>query len=120
MKQQFGRMSSLLTVLGAFTALLFSGTLAHGQAYYQLDWNERFNNSAGTSDIQDCWVANSYTASSSGSNIVSISLPIGDTFTNQPISALIYQGFDLMDPTAGGGLMLLGRKDTTFSSHAGA
>lgn len=110
-----------LSILGAFTALLLTSAFAHGQAYYRLEWNERFNNSATSSDTQDNWVANSYTASAaSGANIVSVSLPIGDTFTDKPITALIYKGADLMDPTAGGGLMLLGRKDTTFSSTAGA
>jgi hypothetical protein len=118
MKRQLGRRSFLLTMLSALTALVFTSTFAHGQIFHALDWSERFNNSAGTSDVQDNWVANSYT-STNGESVVSITFPIGDSFTNQPISALIYQGFDLMDPTAGGGLMLMGQKDTTLSGTPG-
>jgi hypothetical protein len=118
MKAQFER-SFYPSVLGAVAALLLTGTLAQAQTFHALDWSERFNDSAGTSDVQDNWVANSYTASSNGESIISITLPIGDTFTNKPVSALIYAGFDTMDPTAGGGLMLMGQKDTTFTSVQG-
>jgi hypothetical protein len=115
-----------LTVLSAVTALLFTGAFAHAQStLYQLDWQQIFNNSAGSTDSQDNWVANSFTVSATGTHIVSISLPLAGTsdhgqgFTNQAISALIYQGFDLHDPTAGGGLMLLGRTDTTITTKYG-
>jgi hypothetical protein len=116
MKRQFGRRSFLLTI--AIVALGFTATLAHGQIFHALDWSERFNNSASTSDTQDCWVANSY-SSTNGESVLSITLPIGDSFTNQPITALIYQGFDLMDPTAGGGLVLMAQKSTTLSGTPG-
>lgn len=80
---------------------------------------EIFNNSANT-DTEDNWVANSYTILKGGEQIVGITLPIGgqttDVFTNQPISALIYQGFDINDPTANGGLVLMQETDTTFST----
>jgi hypothetical protein len=118
MKRQFGRRSFYLTVLGAFTALLFTGTDAPAQRLYNLDWAERFNDSAGN-ETEDNWVANSYTAASGATHIVSISFPINDAFTDQKISGLIYQGFDLNDPTAGGGLILLSQTDTTFTSTRG-
>jgi len=56
---------------------------------------------------------------SSYTHIVAISLPIGSDFTNQAISGLIYQGFDLHDPTAGGGLVLVSKTDTTFTNKGG-
>src|SRR5262249_52012635 len=69
---------------------------------------------------EDCWVANSYKAATGGLNIVSISLPIDDSFDpTKPITALIYKGADRADPTAGGGLMLLGRKDSTLAVTPG-
>jgi hypothetical protein len=101
-------------------ALLFTGAFARAQYIFQFDWGESFNNSATGNDAEDSWVANSYTiANANQTNIVSISLPFADTFTNQPISGFIYQGFDLNDPTANGGLVLKARKDTTFSSVPG-
>jgi hypothetical protein len=99
---------------------MFTGTFAHAQHLYQLNWGEVFNNSAG-SDTEDNWVANSYTVSAADrTRILSISAPIGltttDIYTNQPISALIYLGFDVYDPTANGGLVLMHRTDTTFTT----
>src|SRR5438270_5547891 len=119
MNRPFGRRNLYLSVAGAFTVLLFTGTFAHAQHFFQLDWGQGFNNSA-SSDTEDNWVANSFPVSNADrTHIVSISLPIGDTFTNQPISGLIYQGYDLQDPTAGGGLVLKARTDTTFTSTPG-
>jgi hypothetical protein len=113
MKLQFGRKRFYAGVVGAIAALLLAGTFAQAQNFYQLDWGQRFNNSLG-SETEDCWIANSYSASaSSNGNITSIVLPIGDTFAtsdNVTITGLIYQGFDIYDPTAGGGLMLMGQK----------
>jgi hypothetical protein len=125
MKLQLGRRSLFLRVLGACMALLLTGTLAHAQSppyLYQFDWAERFNNSLGN-ETEDMWVANSFTAQTTGAGsdgvITSIILPIGDTFTDQPITGLIYQGADIKDPTAGGGLKLVGQKATTFTSVRG-
>jgi hypothetical protein len=56
---------------------------------------------------------------SGATKIVSVSLPIVYSFTDQPITALIYQGFDLMDPTANGGLLLMAQQDATFSHIPG-
>ncbi len=120
MNRKSGRRCFYPSVLCALAALLVSSTLAHAQpnSFYYLDWTERFNNSATSSDTQDNWVANSFTAGTN-SKIVSITIPIGETFTNKPITALIYQGFDLYDPTAGGGLLLMAQQTTTFSSTVG-
>jgi hypothetical protein len=108
-----------LGVLGACVALLFTGAFAHSQGFYQHDWSGPINNSAGDTDTQDNWVANSFTARSGATHIASISLPIADSFTNQPISALIYRGIDYTDPTIGPGLTLLSQTNTTFTSVAG-
>lgn len=121
MKRPFGRPRSCLSLLSAFAALLLTASLAHAQHMFQLDWGEGFNNSATGADAEDCWVANSFPISNADrTHVVSISLPIGDVFTDQPISGLIYQGFDLYDPTAGGGLVLKSRTDTKFSSSPGS
>jgi hypothetical protein len=120
MSRNCGRRSFYLGVVCAFAALLFTGTFAHAQHMFQLDWGSGFNNSFGQTDVQDNWAANSFPISNADrTHVVSISLPLLDTFTNQPITGLIYQGFDLLDPTAGGGLVLRARKDTTFSSTPG-
>jgi hypothetical protein len=113
------RNSFCVTMLVALAALLFTGTLARAQHFFQLDWGGGFNNSA-ANDPEDNWVANSFPISNADrTHVVSISLPIGDAFTNQSISALIYQGFDLQDPTVGRGLVLKSRTDTTFTSSPG-
>ncbi|HLJ96909.1 MAG TPA: hypothetical protein VKU02_27340 [Gemmataceae bacterium] len=117
MKGPFGPWGLGVRALCVCTALLFTGTFARAQTLYTLDWAGQFNDSAGN-EPEDNWVANSFRAGSN-SNIVSITFPIGATFTNQPISAYIYQGFSLTDPTAGGGIILLGETDTTFSATPG-
>jgi hypothetical protein len=121
MKPQFGRGSFDLSILSALAALLLTGTLARAQHMFQLDWGTGFNNSINNpGDAEDNWVANSYPINNADrTHVVSISLPLSDTFTNQPISGLIYQGFDLNEPTAGGGLVLKSRTDTTFTSTPG-
>jgi hypothetical protein len=119
MQPPFTRRRLLESALGACVALLFAGTWAHAQGFYQNDWTGRINTSASDSDTQDNWVANSFTARSGATHIASLSLPIGAAFTNQAISALIYKGIDYTDPTIGPGLTLLSQTDTTFSSVAG-
>jgi hypothetical protein len=121
MKLQLRPQSLFPSVLGACTVLLFTGALAQAQIFHQLDWGTGFNNSVST-DTEDNWVANSFMSTGSG-NITSITLPIADTFTgdpNQPITGLIYQGFDLQDPTAGGGLLLMGQKTVPLTTIPGS
>ncbi len=113
------RRSLYLNVVVVLTALLFTGTFARAQFLYNLDWAEHFNNSVGT-ETEDNWVANSYMVTNADrQHLVAISFPIDAVFTNQPISAFIYQGFDLLDPTAGGGLILLSQTDTTITTTVG-
>jgi len=118
MNRQCGRRSFYLNVAGAVTALLLTGTLARAQSFYQLDWGSGPWNMSVGNETEDNWVANSYTARS-GTHLVSVEFPIGAAFTNQPVSVFIYQGFDLSDPTAGGGLVLLGTTNTTITVTAG-
>ena len=79
MNLRSGRRGFYVSILGAFAALLLTSTLAHAQAFYALEWREVFNNSVGN-EVEDNWVANSYTAASGGTRIVSISLPIAASF----------------------------------------
>jgi hypothetical protein len=116
-KPLFARRTFYLSILGVVIALPFTATFAHAQGFYQDDWSGPFNNSAGDTDTQDNWVANSFTVRSGSTHIASITLPIADTFTNQAITALIYKGSDYVDP--GAGLTLLSQTDTTFTSVAG-
>jgi hypothetical protein len=108
-----------LSVLGALTALLSAGTFVNAQGLYQLDWGGNFNTSA-AAEVEDNWVANSFTVSRTDrTHLVSIILPIAANFTNQAISALVYKGSDVYDPTAGGGLVLLSKTDTTITTTSG-
>jgi hypothetical protein len=50
---------------------------------------------------------------------VAIYFPIAAAFTNQPVQAFIYQGYDLLDPTAGGGIVVLGQTNTTITTQVG-
>jgi hypothetical protein len=117
MKLQFGEKNFLASVVCAVMALLLAATFAQAQTpiFYQWDWTENFNCSVSQSDTEDNWVANSFMAMGQGL-ITAIEIPIGDTLTNQSITGLIYQGASLTDPTAGGGLMLMGQQTITQST----
>jgi hypothetical protein len=126
MKAHFGRRRFYLSLLGALAVMLLASASTHAQStLYQLDWGNLFNNCATDTDTEDNWVANSYAVNSAGTHIVSISLPLAGSyparegFTNQTISALIYKGADLNDPTAGGGLVLLSQTDMKITSKFG-
>src|SRR5260370_25885020 len=105
MNRPSGRPCFYLSVLGAFAALLFTGAGVQAQGFpyqlYQYHWFEVFNNSATNTDTQDNWVANAFVARSGFTHITGITLPIGASFSNWPISALIYNGVDATDPTLG-------------------
>jgi hypothetical protein len=114
-----GRRNSGLLLLSVFTALLYACTPARAQFLFCQDWAEHFNNSV-TTEPEDNWVANSYICSNADrQHLLSVSFPIDATFTNQPISVFIYQGFDLNDPTAGGGLVLLSQTNATITTDVG-
>jgi hypothetical protein len=81
-------------------------------------FTERFNNSQGV-ETEDNWVANAFTVVDGGTRLLSIELPVGDTFVNQSVSATIYQGADISDPSAGGGLVRIQTNDSTITTVLG-
>jgi hypothetical protein len=88
---------------------------------YQLDdgtSEERFNNSD-TNETEDNWVANSFQVAAGGETIKSVTFLSGESYTNRPITVLIYTGTSLTDPHAGGGLVRISTTDTTFSGASG-
>ncbi len=117
MYRQTARTSFCFSLLAVLAAQLCTGTFARAQSFYELAWRHTYNMSVG-SETEDNWVANSFKARS-GTHLVSVSFPIAADFTNQPVSVFMYAGFDLQDPTAGGGLVLLGQTNTTFTATVG-
>jgi hypothetical protein len=77
-----------------------------------------FNNSAGP-ETEDNWVANSFQVAPGGEILTSISLQLGQTYTNRPITVVIYTGSSLTDPHAGSGLTRVSTTDTTISGTNG-
>jgi len=115
--------TKVLTVLvgAAFAALMSQASVARAQVRYQLDSGfatERFNNSE-LDETEDNWVANSYQVVKGGTHIVAVEFPIGTAYSDKPASAVIYQGFDLLDPSAGGGLIRLSTTDLVINSQPG-
>jgi len=105
----------------AFAALMSQASVARAQVRYQLDSGaptQRFNNSE-LDETEDNWVANSYQVVDGGTHIIAVEFPIGTAYSNKPASAAIYQGFDLLDPTAGGGLIRLSTTDFVINSQQG-
>lgn len=103
----------------AAAALMLAAPVASAQVVYQLDsgvFSERFNNSEGT-ETEDNWVANAFAVVQGGTELVSIDYVIGENFTGQPVTAVIYQGVDVTDPTAG--LTRLQTTDTTITGLRG-
>ncbi len=81
----------------AFAALMSHASVARAQVHYTWDngaFTERFNDSEGV-ETEDNWVANAFQVVAGG------------------------QGFDLHDPTAGGGLVRLSTTETTINSVPG-
>jgi hypothetical protein len=106
----------------AFAALMSHASVARAQVLYRWDngaFTERFNDSQ-TIEIEDNWVANAFQVVDGGTHIVSIEFPIGETYVNRAVTAVIYQGFDLFDPSAGGGLVRLSTTDTTITATQGS
>ena len=105
----------------AFAALMSHASVARAQVRYQLDSGaptERFNNSE-VDETEDNWVANSYQVVKGGTHIIAIEFPIGTAYSGKPASAVIYQGFDLLDPSAGGGLVRLSTTDLVLNTQIG-
>jgi hypothetical protein len=112
----FRSRNSFQLMFGLLAALLFSGASARADGVYQLDDGtpeERFNNSA-TTETEDNWVANAFQVVDGGTRLLSISFYLGETYTNQPITAAIYLGSSVTDPT---GLVRIATTDTTVSGN---
>ncbi len=105
----------------AFAALMSHASVARAQVQYRWDngaFTERFNDSEGV-ETEDNWVANSFQVVDGGTHIVSVEFPIGEAYQNLTVDAVIYQGFDLRDPSAGGGLVRMSTTETTINSVPG-
>jgi hypothetical protein len=124
MKQRF-----LGLALGIVAILVFTGGAYSGGTYlYQLDsggYDEAFNNSD-TNEVEDCWVANSYTVVDGATRLLSIQFPYASVnnppnppFVAQPATVAIYMGSDLYNPQAGGGLVLLQSNDVLIDAVQG-
>ncbi len=115
-----------LRLVAVVAVLLGAGTIALAGSVYQDDmWPppppdqyEIFNNSEGT-ETEDNWVANSFQVVAEGTRLVSITFLLGQNVTNQPVSAVIYMGADLYDPSAGGGLVRIATTNATLTASAG-
>jgi hypothetical protein len=105
---------------GGFTShgdLTANGNATFAGFVYKLDdgsSEENFNNSQGV-ETEDNWVANSFQILPGTQTLLSVSFLVSGSFTNRPITALIYTGSSLTDPHAGSGLTLVSETDTTFS-----
>jgi hypothetical protein len=124
MKQRF-----LGLALGIVAILVFTGGVYSGGTYlYQNDdgtAQEVFNNSD-TNEVEDNWVANSYTVVDGATRLLSINWTYGNAaggvnppLVAQPATVAIYQGSDIYDPQAGGGLVLLQSNDVVFDANPG-
>jgi hypothetical protein len=95
--------------------LILGASLASAQVIYQWDsgiFSERFNNSEGT-ETEDNWVANAFEVVEGGTELLSIDYVIGESFADQPVTAVIYLGVDISDPSAG--LTRIQTTETTIS-----
>ncbi len=114
-------MKNIFYVMAGFVALVLAVPSAQAQMVYRWDngtFTERFNNSEGT-ETEDNWVANAFTVVDGGTRLLSIELPVGDTFVNQAVTATIYLGADISDPSAGGGLVRVQSNDSTITTVLG-
>jgi len=105
----------------AVVAVLAGSGIANAQVLYRNDdgsIGERFNNSD-VAEVEDNWVANSYTVIAGGTRLVSIDYPLGETYSAQPATVAIYRGSDVHNPGAGGGLVLLQSNDVMITGSAG-
>ena len=105
-------------------ALLAAGRCAGATYTYSLAPNGGivgsggFNNSA-TSEVEDNFVANSFTVVPAGTQITSVSFLAapGSIPANQPAQVAIYLGSSLTDPHAGGGLIRVATGSATLAQQ---
>src|SRR5258707_12675854 len=116
MKRQL-RVRMFAVLVGvAFAALMGHASVARAQVPYRWDngaFTERFNDSEGV-ETEDNWVANAFQVVDGGTHVVSVEFPIGEAYANLTVDAVIYQGADLHDPSADGGLVRLSTRETTI------
>ena len=117
-------------VFGMFLVLLFA-QMASANVLYQKDTEAfpvNFNNS-NTGEVEDVWVANSFTVVAGGEQLDSITFKVGGTAAFQssgpsyfqgatPVTVAIYTGTSMTDPNAGGGLQLVASSVATASPTA--
>ena len=114
-------MKNKFYVMTGILALVIAVPSARAQMVYRWDngsSTERFNDSEGV-ETEDNWVANAFTVVDGGTRLLSIELPVGDSFVNQPVSATIYLGADISDPSAGGGLVRVQSNDSMITTVLG-
>jgi hypothetical protein len=107
----------LVMVAGIAATMMVAGSTARAQVVYRWDngiFQERFNNSEG-SETEDNWVANAFVVVDGGNRLLSIDWPMGETYSAQAVTVAVYQGVDISDPSAGGGLVLLQTNDATVT-----
>jgi len=103
-------------ILGMVAAAVMVGaSVARADIVYRWDsgqFTERFNNSQGT-ETEDNWVANAFAVVDGGTRLLSIDYPMGENFVARPVTAVIYMGVDISDPSG------LGRIQTTDTTVTG-
>jgi hypothetical protein len=90
-----------------------------GAIVYRWDtgqFTERFNNSQ-TTETEDNWVANAFEVVDGGTRLLSIEYPLGETFIDQPLTAIIYLGADISDPS---GLVRIQTTETAITGVMGS
>ncbi len=118
-------------VVGIIATLLVAGAVARANRIQttkttvkgpilQYRWDtqpatERFNNSD-TVETEDNWVANAFVVVDGGTRLLSIEYPLGETFVDQPMTAVIYMGTDISDPS---GLVRIQTTETTVTGAQG-
>jgi hypothetical protein len=111
-------MKNKFNMIAGIVALVVAVPAARAQMVYQWDngtFTERFNNSE-TTEVEDNWVANGFTVVDGGTRLLSITLPVGDVFVDQAVSASIYIGADISDPS---GLVRIQTNDSVINTIAG-
>jgi hypothetical protein len=95
------RLAFIVALVGS--AMCVAG--AYAQVTYQIDalpfpsgGHEIFNNSQGT-ETEDCWVANSFTVVTGGTHITALNFVIGSALTNRSVTATLYTGTSLTNPS---------------------